>query len=33
LLGDWRLGNADKEVVTLTHSNGKSMILKPSKSE
>jgi hypothetical protein len=33
VLGDWRLSNIEKELVTLTHSQGKSIVLKASKSE
>jgi septal ring factor EnvC (AmiA/AmiB activator) len=33
VLGDWRLGNIEKELVTLTNSQGKSLVLKASKSE
>jgi hypothetical protein len=33
LLGDWRLAHADKEIATLTHPQGKSLTLKPSKPE
>jgi hypothetical protein len=32
-LGEWRLNNADKELATLTHSQGKSLTLRPSKTE
>jgi hypothetical protein len=33
VLGDWRLGNIEKDLVTLTNSQGKSLVLKVSKSE
>ena len=33
VLGDWRLSNIEKEHATLTHSHGKSLALKVSKSE
>ncbi|QWE08739.1 PulJ/GspJ family protein [Polynucleobacter ibericus] len=33
VLGDWRLSNIEKELVTLTHTQGKSIVLKASKSE
>ena len=33
VLGDWRLSNIEKELVTLTHPHGKSLVLKASKSE
>jgi hypothetical protein len=33
VLGDWRLSNIEKELVTLNHSQGKSLVLKASKSE
>ena len=33
VLGDWRLSNIEKEHATLTHSHGKSLVLKASKSE
>jgi hypothetical protein len=33
VLGDWRLSNAEKELATFTHSHGKSLVLKVSKSE
>lgn len=33
VLGDWRLSNIEKELVTLTHQQGKSLVLKASKSE
>ena len=33
VLRDWRLSNIEKEFATLTHSNGKSLALKVSKSE
>ena len=33
VLGEWRLSNADKELATLTHSQGKSLTLRPSKTE
>ena len=33
VLGEWRLSNIQKELVTLTHPQGKSLVLKASKSE
>ncbi len=33
VIGDWRLSNIEKELVTLTHPQGKSLVLKASKSE
>jgi len=33
LLGDWHLSNIEKELVTLTHPQGKSIVLKASKPE
>ena len=33
ILGDWRLSNIEKDLVTLTHPQGKSLALKASKSE
>jgi hypothetical protein len=33
VLGDWRLGNIEKELVTLTHPQGKSIVMKASKPE
>jgi hypothetical protein len=33
LLGDWRLGTADKEVATINHPQGKSLTLKTAISE
>ena len=33
VLGDWRLGNIEKGLVTLTNPHGKSLVLKVSKSE
>lgn len=33
ILGDWRLSNIEKDLVTLTHPQGKSLVLKASKSE
>jgi len=33
VLGDWRLSNIEKELITLTNSQGKSLVLKVSKSE
>ena len=33
ILGEWRLSNIEKELVTLTHPQGKSLVLKASKSE
>ncbi len=33
VLGDWRLSNLEKDVATLTHLQGKSVVLKASKSE
>ena len=33
VLGDWRLSNMEKEQVTITHPQGKSLVLKASKSE
>ncbi|ANI98707.1 hypothetical protein A8O14_00495 [Polynucleobacter wuianus] len=32
-LGDWRLHNIEKELATFSHSQGKSLTLKPSKTE
>ena len=33
VLGDWRLSNIEKELVTFSHPHGKSLVLKVSKSE
>ena len=33
VLGDWRLSNIEKELVTLAHPQGKSIVLKASKPE
>jgi len=33
VLGDWRLSNIEKELVTFSHPHGKSLVLKASKSE
>ena len=33
LLGDWRLSNIEKEQATMTHTQGKSLVLKATKSE
>lgn len=33
ILGDWRLSNIEKEQVNITHTQGKSLVLKVSKSE
>lgn len=33
ILGDWRLSNIEKELVTLSHPQGKSLVLKAFKSE
>ncbi len=33
VLGEWRLSNIEKELATFTHSQGKSLVLKASKSE
>ena len=33
VLGDWRLSNIEKELATFSHSHGKSLVLKASKSE
>jgi hypothetical protein len=33
VLGDWRLTHIEKELATLTHSKGKTLNLKPSKTE
>ena len=33
VLGEWRLGNADKELATLIHSQGKSLTLRTAKAE
>ncbi len=33
VLGDWRLTHLEKDFATLTHAQGKTLVLKPSKSE
>ena len=33
VLGEWRLSQIEKEAATLTHPHGKTLVLKPSKSE
>lgn len=33
VLGDWRLSNIEKEQATMTHAQGKSLVLKATKSE
>jgi len=33
VLGDWRLTQLEKDLATLTHSQGKTLLIKPSKTE
>jgi len=33
ILGDWRLTQLEKDLATLTHSQGKTLVIKPSKTE
>ena len=33
ILGDWRLSNIEKDLATLTHSQGKTLVIKASKGQ